>query len=302
MHPLKNNEYICTRTNSKQMNTNLQKELPKLDIPEDWIVGTDISREILNLYTNFPCRLKAGIFVLCLGGEIEASIDATCYTVKANDFVTIIPGSILQIHKVEGDLQIYFIGYSSQFITFANIIKPTLDVFYTIKTNPVFPLREEIALLFQEHFSLLAKTYLTYYGKISRDVTKHMLLTLIYGLGELYKDIKMVKPILGKSEKIAQEFSKLVMQHYVKERNVAFYAGQLGITQAHLSTTIRQVTGKTCLDIIASMVIMDAKAQLKSTDVSIQDIAYSLNFTNMSFFGKYFKRHVGVGPQEYRNS
>jgi AraC family transcriptional activator of pobA len=50
------------------------------------------------------------------------------------------------------------------------------------------------------------------------------------------------------------------------------------------------------------MVIMDAKAQLKSTDLSIHDIAYSLNFTNMSFFGKYFKRHVGMGPLEYRNS
>jgi len=50
------------------------------------------------------------------------------------------------------------------------------------------------------------------------------------------------------------------------------------------------------------MVIMDAKAQLKSTNLSIHDIAYALNFTNMSFFGKYFKRHVGMSPQEYRNS
>lgn len=51
------------------MDTNIPKELPKLDIPEDWIVGKDISREILNMYTNFPCRLKAGIFVLCMGGR-----------------------------------------------------------------------------------------------------------------------------------------------------------------------------------------------------------------------------------------
>lgn len=58
------------------MKADKPKELPKLDIPEDWIIGTDISREILNMYTNFPCRLKAGIFVLCLQGEIEASIDA----------------------------------------------------------------------------------------------------------------------------------------------------------------------------------------------------------------------------------
>lgn len=80
------------------------------------------------------------------------------------------------------------------------------------------------------------------------------------------------------------------------------YAKKLGITPAHLSTIVKQTTDKTCVEIITSMVIMDAKAQLKSTDLSIHDIAYSLNFTNMSFFGKYFKRHVGMGPLEYRNS
>ncbi|MEY8609275.1 helix-turn-helix domain-containing protein [Parabacteroides segnis] len=283
------------------MKADKPKELPKLDIPEDWIIGTDISREILNMYTNFPCRLKAGIFVLCLQGEIEASIDATNYTVKANDFVTIVPGSILQIHKVEGDLHIYFLGYSSQFITETNIIKSTLDIFYTIKATPVISLKEEVAQLFHGHLALLARTYLTFYGKINREITKHMLFTLVYGLGELYKDLRTQKTNPGKSEKIANNFTRLVMQHYSQERNVAFYAGKLGITQAHLSTTIRQVTGKTCLEIIASMVIMDAKAQLKSTDVSVQNIAYSLNFSNMSFFGKYFKRHVGIGPLEYRN-
>ena len=283
------------------MKADKPKELPKLDIPEDWIIGTDISREILNMYTNFPCRLKAGIFVLCLQGEIEASIDATNYTVKANDFVTIVPGSILQIHKVEGGLHIYFLGYSSQFITETNIIKSTLDIFYTIKATPVISLKEEVTQLFHGHLALLARTYLTFYGKINREITKHMLFTLVYGLGELYKDLRTQKTNPGKSEKIANNFTRLVMQHYSQERNVAFYAGKLGITQAHLSTTIRQVTGKTCLEIIASMVIMDAKAQLKSTDVSVQNIAYSLNFSNMSFFGKYFKRHVGIGPLEYRN-
>lgn len=284
------------------MDANIPKELPKLDIPEDWIVGMDISPEILNMYTNFPCRLKAGIFVLCMGGEIEASVDMTQYKVKENDFVTIIPGSILQIHKVEGDLKIFFLGYSSQFITEANVIKPTLDIFYTIKATPVIPLKAEVAAIIQDHLALLAKTYLTFYGKISKEVIKHILFTLVYGLGELYKDIRTIKTVQGKSEKIAHDFTQLVMQYYSQERNVAFYADKLGITQAHLSTTIRQVTGKTCMDIIASMVIMDAKAQLKSTDVSVQNIAYSLNFTNMSFFGKYFKRHVGMGPQEYRNS
>ena len=284
------------------MDTNIPKELPKLDIPEDWIVGKDISREILNMYTNFPCRLKAGIFVLCMGGEIEALIDTTNYRVKANNFVTILPGSILQILKVTGELNIYFLGYSSQFIIETNVIKATVDIFYTIKTSPVIPLKDEVAQIIREHLDLLAKTYLTFYGKISKEVTKHMLLTLVYGLGDLYKGIRTKKTVLCKSEQITHDFTQLVMRHYSQERNVAFYAEKLGITQAHLSTTIRQVTGKTCLEIIASMVIMDAKAQLKSTEASVQSIAYSLNFTNMSFFGKYFKRHVGISPQEYRNN
>ena len=65
---------------------------------------------------------------------------------------------------------------------------------------------------------------------------------------------------------------------------------------------IKQKTGKSVSDIIAEMVIMDAKSQLKSTDLTIQEIAYSLNFSNVSFFGKYFKRYVGMSPQNYRNS
>ena len=44
------------------------------------------------------------------------------------------------------------------------------------------------------------------------------------------------------------------------------------------------------------------KAKLKSTDMTIQEIAYSLNFPSASFFGKYFKRHLGMSPLEYRNS
>lgn len=283
------------------MDTNTHKELPRLDIPDDWIVGKDISREILSMYTNFPCRLKACIFALCMSGEVDASIGTTTYHVKAGDLVTILPGSILQILRVAGELDIYFIGYSSRFISSPDILT-TLDIFHTIKTSPVFSLKAKVADIFRDHMNLLCKTYLTFHGKISREMVKRMFFTFICGLEELYKNRRTSQTVRKKSEQIAGEFTQLVMQHYNHERNVAFYADKMGITQAHLSTTVRQATGKTCVEIIASMVIMDAKSQLKSTDASIKDIAYSLNFTNMSFFGKYFKRHVGISPLEYRNS
>ena len=46
----------------------MEKELPKIDLPEEWLVGTGISKELLGLYRNYPVRLKCEIFVLCTSG------------------------------------------------------------------------------------------------------------------------------------------------------------------------------------------------------------------------------------------
>ena len=59
------------------------EELPKIDLPEEWLIGTGVNKELLNLYTNFPCRLKSEIFVLCMDGEIEASVNLNRITVRA---------------------------------------------------------------------------------------------------------------------------------------------------------------------------------------------------------------------------
>ena len=48
------------------------------------------------------------------------------------------------------------------------------------------------------------------------------------------------------------------------------------------------------------LVILEAKAMLKSSEQSIQEIADELHFANQSFFGKYFKHHTGFSPKEYR--
>ena len=62
----------------------IDNDIPKIDLPEDWIIGKLTKSEIglLNLYANYPCRLKAEIFVLCLQGDLEASIDLTRYKVR----------------------------------------------------------------------------------------------------------------------------------------------------------------------------------------------------------------------------
>lgn len=275
----------------------IDNDIPKIDLPEDWIIGKLTKSEIglLNLYANYPCRLKAEIFVLCLQGDLEASIDLTRYKVRPGSFITIQPGTILQIYRVEGDLEIYFMGFSSNFISQSNLNKMAVDMHYAAKDTPIIELKEKPVELLEDYFSLLLKTYNTCKPALNKHILNHLLSGVFMGVSAMYKDKVKSKTNLSKAEQISKNFNHLVMQNYTTQRSVAWYAKKLGITPAHLSTIVKQTTDKTCVEIITSMVIMDAKAQLKSTDLSIHDIAYSLNFTNMSFFGKYFKRHVGMG-------
>ena len=63
---------------------------------------------------------------------------------------------------------------------------------------------------------------------------------------------------------------------------------------------MKETTGKSASDWIDDYVILEAKALLKSTNMTVQQVGDELNFFEQSFFGKYFKRIVGVSPREYK--
>ncbi len=213
--------------------------LPLLDLPVGFVVSTAVTEQILGFYKQ-TCRLKAGIFALCVSGTLKASINLKEYTLQPGDLVTLIPGSIIQFCVEE--------------------------------------------------------------GKINPEIVKHILQGLMIGIGDLYRGKQWPNQTLTRSDEIQKKFLGLVMKHYTSNRQTSFYASHLSISPQHLCMIVKQKTGRSVSDIIADMVIMDAKSQLKSTDLTIQEISYSLNFPNVSFFGKYFKRYVGVSPQKFRNS
>ena len=53
----------------------MEKEIPKIDLPEEWVVGTDLKPELLRLYTDYPVRLKCEMLAFCMEGEISASVN-----------------------------------------------------------------------------------------------------------------------------------------------------------------------------------------------------------------------------------
>lgn len=52
---------------------------------------------------------------------------------------------------------------------------------------------------------------------------------------------------------------------------------------------------------IETFTILQAQHSFRLTKLSIKEIAYKLHFPDQSVFGRYFKKHCGVSPSEYRN-
>ena len=107
----------------------MENDIPKIDLPQDgWSEAHGRRYRTVEPLRQLSLPVESGIFVLCLGGEVEASINLTQFKVEPGSFITILPGSIFQIHKVDGDLQIYFMGFSSDFLSKANASKSVIDM------------------------------------------------------------------------------------------------------------------------------------------------------------------------------
>ena len=74
---------------------------------------------------------------------------------------------------------------------------------------------------------------------------------------------------MTRNMEICREFVQLAMENYTKEHSVSYYAKRLNITLQHFCYVIKKVSGRTALDILSNIIIMDAKAQIKSTDMPV---------------------------------
>ena len=99
---------------------------------------------------------------------------------------------------------------------------------------------------------------------------------------------------------IVERFLELVHEHYREERMISYYADRMCLTPKYLSKIVKDNTGRPASEWIENYIILEARAMLQNSDMTIQQIAQSLNFPNQSFFGKYFKRATGMSPKQYR--
>ena len=93
----------------------------------------------------------------------------------------------------------------------------------------------------------------------------------------------------------------LVDESFRRERQLGFYAEQLGMTIDRLNDHVKRATGVTAGHLVRQRVLSEAKRQLVFTAQPIQDIADELAFSDPSHFARFFRKHTGTTPHEFRD-
>jgi AraC-like DNA-binding protein len=170
------------------------------------------------------------------------------------------------------------------------------------RNAPVWNIEPEDTTVIKHQIHLLAqrvKNYATH--QFGREILTHEFNIFLFEIGALVqKYSQMTHLTFSRQERLVIRFSNLVQQQFRELRTVKKYADQLNVTAKYLTEVVKESSGRNAGEIINDLVILEAKFLLRKSEMNIGEIAENLNFSDQSFFGRYFKRHTGVSPKRYR--
>ncbi len=109
-----------------------------------------------------------------------------------------------------------------------------------------------------------------------------------------------ISPSNNRSLTYFRAFQQRIRQTNSLKKTISEYAAELAITPVHLNRVCQAVAGKTASQIVQNHLVTEAERYLKQTDLSVSEIAYLLDFDNLSYFTRLFKKHLGVSPKAFR--
>ena len=253
----------------------------------------------------FPSRLNALIIGVGTEGETSLTSNLQEFRLKKDSLFIFSPKHILQVQS-NNRFKAHFIVIAPDFLKRINIdTKRMMPLFLQFGSLPCMELTQAESQSLRSFISMVEQELKGSETDFSSEIIGGLIAATIYKVGDilthyLTEHPEVDSPIHNRAEEYFRQFTELLGEHYKHERSVGFYARQLCITPKYLTTLIKRISGKSVSEWIDSYVILEAKTLLKYSNMSVQEIAYYLNFPNQSFFGSYFKRNTGMSPSQYK--
>lgn len=253
----------------------------------------------------FPSRLNALIIGVGTEGETSLTSNLQEFRLKKDSLFIFSPKHILQVQS-NNRFKAHLIVIAPDFLKRINIdTKRMMPLFLQFGSLPCMELTHAESQSLRSFISMVEQELKGSETDFSSEIIGGLIAATIYKVGDilthyLTEHPEVDSPIHNRAEEYFRQFTELLGEHYKHERSVGFYARQLCITPKYLTTLIKRISGKSVSEWIDNYVIREAKTLLKYSNMSVQEIAYYLNFPNQSFFGSYFKRNAGMSPSQYK--
>lgn len=265
---------------------------------EQFVVG----ESNLRFFRDFPRRCETGAILFCQSGQAEVTVNLYKSEMRGDMTVLLLPGSTLMLSNVSEDFVIAYCAFSRELFAEAGYRLDPL-FFRFLLDNPVFDSNEKTIDITSPWMQMAAYTYADRDNIFRNTIIKNRLQNILL---ELYDKILRNKMYHaseggGRRQELFHRFITLVQTHSAEQREVVFYADKLCISTRYLSSIVRDVVHSSPKEMIDRVSTLEIKMLLHSTDLSVQEIAYRLHFPDQSYLGRYFKKHTGETPTEYRS-
>lgn len=302
-----NLNHLMKTTNSNGLIKELQTRFPdSLSFGKFWLYRFNLSFPHQGMLSK-PGNHNATAIIICTKGKIDLTCNFRSIELCENMIFVSRPHDMLNITGVE-NCEGYIIATEESTLTDYTIdpryLPELLDKFSDM---PYVTLESKECSRICKAIDMLSE-YIRHKSEspFKNSIINSGMSTFAYVLADiLYEHAPSIEYELRTVKREKEHFNtfiRLLTENHTKEREVRFYADKMSLTPRYLTTTIRKVSGYTVSEWIYRFIIKDAKYLLKHTDMTVQQVAYELNFPNQSFFGKFFKKHTGMSPGSYRNS
>lgn len=99
-----------------------------------------------------------------------------------------------------------------------------------------------------------------------------------------------------------RRFNRLVENHYREHRSIAWYAGEVGMSSAHLNTLCNAFHGCSALGVVHQRLLLEARRSLLYTSMTVSQIAEEMGFSDATYFSRFFRRTSGCAPGAFRQA
>lgn len=271
-----------------------------IDIPNEEL-GFSVFQSKLSDLLKAPRRTHYFLLLYCLQGEAHVMRDMQTYTLSQGMEWTLLPDNILEVTEQSEDFCVEVCCCSNSFMD---------EVMFHINTSFLDFLNEQPPLLLTEEYKTLNRlfmqladyTYNDRTGMYRRRIAIHLLQAYYLGFyGSVQHLLRERQPHFSQKEEITKAFRNLLLKHFREHHDVEWYAKELCITSRYLNMVAKEITGESPKKLIDYYILTEIQMELNSSNKSIQQIAESLNFSDQSAMGRFFKMKTGMSPKQYRH-